>query len=95
MAAEVAYKLEVLAKARIAQHFPSVAAHWKYSPGFDQMMFIQQEAVRMIGNAAFVNHRLTVIFAVTFQITQFKQTVGCGEETNVLCALCQLLIGDF
>ena len=63
MPAEVADVIKVLLEARVAQHAPGVAAHREDTAGFNVVVFVEHEAVRIAGNAAAVDDRLAVVFA--------------------------------
>ena len=73
---------------------PGVAADGEYAAGFDVMMFIEHEAIGVIGDGAFVDHRLAVVLASAFQCIEFEQPIGRREKFQIANARLQRRIGD-
>ena len=57
----------MLPKAGIMQHPVGIAANRKNLAGLKYMLFIQRERLRVMLNAALIDHGLAMVFAVTFQ----------------------------
>ena len=69
-------KLEMIAEAAVVQHMIGIAADREDATTVDAVMFIQYKGFRVVRDGAFIDHCLAVVFAVTFQLRQFKQTIG-------------------
>ena len=50
--------------------------------------------VRVVGNAAAVDHSLSVVLASVHQISQLEQAIGGRIKAQIANALCQGRIGD-
>jgi len=83
MLIKIAIKIEMLNEARVMQHAPGIATHGKLFTGFNKVMFIQSERMRMMRNRAAVYHCLSMILARQFQIMQFEQSISCRIKTNI------------
>ena len=76
MRVKVADEIKVRRKPRAVQHVPGVAAHRKDFLRLHVMVFVQNKTAGMLGNAAFVNHGLTKVFAGRFQLGQFEKSIS-------------------
>lgn len=64
MARKIADELEMRRKPALAQNTKAIAADRKHSALLDRMMSIEGEDVTLFRNAAAIDHRLAVIFAI-------------------------------
>mgnify|MGYP000853287209 CR=1 FL=1 len=94
MPVKIPVKLEVPGKAGVMQHAPGITAHGELPAGFDKVMFVQHESMRMMRNRAAIDHRLAMILAGQFEFRQLEQPVGRRIKTDIAGFLLQLRIGD-
>jgi len=61
--AEISDQIEMRCEPRIGEHAPGIAAHREDLARLDKMVTVELECVRLVGQTAFVDDGLPVIFA--------------------------------
>ena len=64
----VSDEFKVFRQSGVIKHLECVAANWKDLSSFNVVMFVQQPARGVPGHGSLVNHRLSIVLAVRFQI---------------------------
>ena len=67
MGREIADEVEMRGKARVGQHTPGIATHWKHLPALDEMMPVKLERIRLLRHSAFIDDGLTIVLAGRLQ----------------------------
>ena len=80
MAREIADEIEVRREAGVAQHAPGVAADREDPAGFDAVVCVEHEGVRLFGDAAAIDDGLAVVLAGRLQIVDAEQLGGTVLE---------------
>lgn len=83
VSAEIADELEVRRKTRVLQHAPGITAYREHPTGFDTVMLVEHKRVRCAGNAAAIDHRLTVVLTGRFKSIELEQPVGGRVEACI------------
>ena len=83
MGGEVADEIEMLAKPRIGEHAPRIAANRKDLALFDQVMSIKLEGVGLLRQAALVDDCLALVLASRLKPVELEQPVGRREELGL------------
>ena len=94
MSGKIADEIEMRLEARVGQHAPGVAAYWKDLAPLDEVMAVELEGFRLIGEAAFIDDRLAVILAGRLEVVELEQAIGGREELREPKLLFHRLIGD-
>lgn len=62
---------------------PGITTHRKDAPGFDRMVLVKLEQVFRIGNAAAVDHCLTLVLAGRLEFGWLAKPIDSGEEAGI------------
>src|SRR3546814_16916351 len=81
-------------KARLAQHPRTVSAD-RYDPAcFEGMMFVEGEAVRLVGNSAPIDYGLAIVLAGRLKNGKLEQPVGGRVEFRFADPLRQTIVSQ-
>ena len=76
MGREIADEVEMRGKARVGQHTPGIATHWKHLPALDEMMPVKLERIRLLRHSAFIDDGLAVVLAGRLQSIELEQPIS-------------------
>ncbi|MEJ2518566.1 MAG: hypothetical protein P8Y82_11580, partial [Methyloceanibacter sp.] len=95
MSRKVTDEVEIGREARVGQHAPDIAAHGKHPVLLDQVMVVEDEHLRLFGNAAAIDDSLPVVLASGLEVIELEQPVGRREEARIAQLLAHFGIIDF